>query len=169
MYHATAEEKKAHLVSVTGVAGVGKSRLSWEFEKWIDGLAEEPWWHRGRCLAYGEGVAYWALAEMVRGRAGIVEGEPADESRAKLADKVAEFLTDPEERAWIEPRLAHLIGLEEGPGASRADLFAAWRMFFERMTESGPVEMVFEDLQWAEGAASPRYSSSPCPPRRWTS
>ena len=150
MYYASAEDKKAHLVSVVGVAGVGKSRLSWEFEKWMDGLVEEPWWHRGRCLAYGEGVAYWALAEMVRGRAGIVEGEPAAESRQKLRLKVAEMVGEPDERGWIEPRLAHLIGLEERTAVDRADLFAAWRMFFERMAEIGPVEMVFEDLQWAD-------------------
>jgi class 3 adenylate cyclase len=74
-YHDVAEQGKAHMVSVSGVAGVGKTRLSWEFEKYADGLVDDFWWHRGRCLAYGEGVAYWALAEMVRGRAGIVEAE----------------------------------------------------------------------------------------------
>jgi class 3 adenylate cyclase len=73
LFHASAEEKKANLVSVVGIGGIGKSRLSWEFEKYVDGLIEDVWWHRGRCLAYGEGVAYWALAEMVRMRCGIVE------------------------------------------------------------------------------------------------
>ena len=49
------------MVSVVGIAGIGKSRLSWEFYKYIDGLLETIRWHRGRCLAYGEGVTYWAL------------------------------------------------------------------------------------------------------------
>ena len=75
LYHASADERRAQLVSVVGVAGIGKSRLSWEFEKYQDGLADEVWWHRGRCLSYGEGVAYWALAEMVRMRCGIAEDE----------------------------------------------------------------------------------------------
>ena len=68
LFHASAEEAKAALVSVTGIAGIGKSRLSWEFEKYVEGLAEPSLWHRGRCLSYGEGVAYWALVDMVKMR-----------------------------------------------------------------------------------------------------
>ena len=75
LFHASAEQGRAHFVSVVGIAGIGKSRLGWEFFKYIDGLVDTVYWHRGRCLPYGEGVAYWALAEMVRTRAGIVEGE----------------------------------------------------------------------------------------------
>jgi class 3 adenylate cyclase/tetratricopeptide (TPR) repeat protein len=152
LFHASASEGKAHLVSVVGVAGVGKTRLSWEFEKYIDGLAEEVWWHRGRCLAYGEGVAYWALAEMVRGRAGIVEAEDPATALPKLRQMVEEHIADPEERGWVERRLAHLLGLEERTAPDQADLFSAWRLFFERMAEQGPLEMIFEDLQWADGA-----------------
>jgi class 3 adenylate cyclase len=66
LFHACADERKAHLVSVTGIAGIGKSRLAWEFYKYFDGIAETVYWHRGRCLPYGEGVTYWALADMVR-------------------------------------------------------------------------------------------------------
>src|SRR5207237_967310 len=127
LFHASAEERKAHLVSVVGIAGIGKSRLSWEFEKYVDGLALETWWHRGRCLAYGEGVAYWALAEMVRMRAGIAEGEDPDASAHKLRATIAEFVGDEDERRWIEPRLAHLLGLEERTARDQADLFSAWR------------------------------------------
>ncbi|MGZ4390013.1 MAG: adenylate/guanylate cyclase domain-containing protein, partial [Gaiellaceae bacterium] len=68
LFHACADESKPHLVSVTGIAGIGKSRLAWEFYKYFDGLAETVYWHRGRCLAYGEGVTYWALADMIRMR-----------------------------------------------------------------------------------------------------
>src|SRR5207244_2008248 len=75
LFHACAEERKAHLISVTGIAGIGKSRLAWEFYKYFDGIAETVYWHRGRCLPYGEGVTYWALADMVRMRCRISEGE----------------------------------------------------------------------------------------------
>ena len=73
--HATGEEGRAHLVSVVGAAGMGKSRLVWEFDKYIAGLVEDTRWHVGRCLAYGEGITFWALAEMVRTNAIILEGE----------------------------------------------------------------------------------------------
>ena len=75
LFHASAQDRRAHLISITGIPGYGKSRLVWEFEKYIDGIVEQIWWHRGRCLAYGEGVAYWALADMVRMRCRIAEDE----------------------------------------------------------------------------------------------
>src|SRR5205823_14635154 len=121
-----------------------------EFEKYIDGLSEQVRWHRGRCLAYGEGVTYWALAEMVRMRAGIVEGEDAASASAKLGEAIETNVPDPEERRWGEPRLAHLLGLEERTATDKEDLFSAWRLFFERLAETSPTIMVFEDLQWAD-------------------
>ncbi|MGH9168941.1 MAG: AAA family ATPase, partial [Acidimicrobiia bacterium] len=152
LFHTCADERRAHLVSVVGVAGVGKTRLSWEYERYIDGLAGTVWWHRGRCLAYGEGVAYWALADMVRGRAGIVEGEGPATTLPKVRAMVEQYIADPEERKWVEPRLLHLLGLEERSAADQSDLFSAWRLFFERLADQAPVALVFEDLQWADSA-----------------
>jgi class 3 adenylate cyclase/tetratricopeptide (TPR) repeat protein len=152
LFHASAGESKAHLVSVMAVAGTGKSRLSWEFFKYIDGLAENVRWHRGRCLPYGEGVTFWALAEMVRTRAQIVEGEDTASQREKLHAAVAESIADPEERRFIEPRLAHLLGLEEHAQWERENLFSAWRLFYERLSEEMPTVLVFEDMEWADAA-----------------
>ena len=152
LFHATADEGRAHLLSIVGVPGMGKSRIAWEFEKYIDGVKERVWWHKGRCLAYGEGVAYWALAEMVRMRARIAEDEPAEESLPKLASVLEEIVTDPEERAFVEPRLQHLLGLTERVAPDREDLFSAWRLFVERMADQNPVIMVFEDIHWADAA-----------------
>ncbi|MGZ4241778.1 MAG: ATP-binding protein [Actinomycetota bacterium] len=152
LFHSSAEERTAHLVSVLGVAGIGKTRLTWEFFKYIDGLVTEVWWHQGRCLPYGEGVAFSALAEMVRMRAGIAEGEGTQSSRSKLQTIIEECITDPEERRWLEPRLAHLLGLEESPARDRGDLFSAWRVFFERLAEQSPTILVFDDMQWADSA-----------------
>jgi class 3 adenylate cyclase/tetratricopeptide (TPR) repeat protein len=151
-FHGSAEERKAHLVSVVGIAGIGKSRLAWEFEKYLDGVADEVLWHRGRCLAYGDGVAYWALAEMVRMRALIAEEDAPEEALIKLRTMLGARIPDADERAWLEPRLAHLLGLAEHAGGDRQDLFAAWRLLFERLAEQSPVLLVFEDLQWADAA-----------------
>ncbi|MGH7609872.1 MAG: AAA family ATPase [Candidatus Dormibacteria bacterium] len=149
---AVSDEHRAHLLSVTGVAGIGKSRLGWELFKYIDGLTEPIWWHRGRCLSYGEGVTYWALAEMVRMRAAIEEGDDPATARRKLAMTVETHVREPDERRWVESRLADLLGLQQLPTREPTDLFAAWRLFFERLSEVSPTILVFEDLQWADSA-----------------
>ncbi|MFZ0040516.1 MAG: adenylate/guanylate cyclase domain-containing protein [Solirubrobacteraceae bacterium] len=149
-FEATAEDSRARLVTVVGEAGAGKSRLLWEFFKYIDGVEKLVRWHQGRCLSYGEGVAYWALAEMVRSRAGIVEEEDPAAAREKLRASVLEHVPDERERRLVEPRLAHLLGLEQRTAADRADLFSGWRLFFERISATEPVILAFEDLQWAD-------------------
>ncbi len=140
----------ARHIAVLGEAGFGKSRLVWEFFKYLDGIEEARYWHHGRSLSYGEGVAYWALAEMVRSRAAILEKDTPDAAREKLSAVVETFVPDDRDRRLVEPRLAHLLRLEERPDADRADLFSGWRLFFERLSEDAPVILVFEDLQWAE-------------------
>jgi class 3 adenylate cyclase/tetratricopeptide (TPR) repeat protein len=150
LFHVCAEEGRAQLVSVTGIAGIGKSRLAWEFYKYFDGIVQTVYWHRGRCLAYGEGVTYWALADMVRWRCGIAEDDPQDEALRKLQAALEEHLLDPEERRFVEPRLAQLLALGEGASHERQDLFAAWRLFFERLADTYPTILAFEDMQWAD-------------------
>jgi len=148
MFNATVREKRVRLVSVLGPAGIGKSRLAWEFLKYIDGLVDTVWWHQGRSPAYGEGITFWALGEMVRGRCGLRETDDESATRAHVTQALAEHVPDPEERRWIEPALLVLLGLESGIGSDQ--LFAAWRTFFERLALTAPVVMVFEDLHWAD-------------------
>ena len=152
LFHASAEEHKAHVVSITGIAGIGKSRLGWELTKYLDGLAILVRYAAGRCLAYGDGVTYWALAEMVRRRADIVEGDAPEVARAKLVKHLAELFPNEDERRWIESRLLVLLGLGEATGSDRQDLFGAWRRFFERLAEDAPTVLLFEDMQWADPA-----------------
>ncbi len=150
LFHATARERRTRLVSIVGQAGLGKSRLAWELEKYLDGLADEVARHHGRSPAYGEGITFWALAEMVRGRAGIAESDDDRTSREKLATALAGDIPDEADRGWVAPRLGALLGIEEAPTGERAELFAAWRTLFEQVAARGPAVLIFEDLQWAD-------------------
>ena len=148
LFHATNREHRPRLVSVIGPGGIGKSRLAWEFLKYVDGLQETILWHDGRSPSYGEGITFWALGEMVRERAGLRESDDEQETRAKIAATVANFIPDEDERRTVERALLALLGFEGGVDAQQ--LFAAWRTFFERLADQNPVVMVFEDLHFAD-------------------
>ena len=149
-FHATEREGKPRLVTVVGQAGIGKSRLAWELEKYLDGVVETILWHEGRSPSYGDGISYWALAEIVRGRAGIAESDDPETARRRLETMLEEMVPDAVERRWIEPRLTGLLGLDDLPVESREELFAAWRTFFERLAEQSTTILIFWDLQWAD-------------------
>ncbi len=155
LFHAAAERRVPRLVLVSGPAGVGKSRLGWEFDKYVDGLAEPVWWHHGRCLSYGDGVAFWALAEIVRQRLSIAEEDPADVAANKLADGLDRYIPDPGERVYVGTRLGRLLGVavseDGGEPLARAELFAGWRLFFERLAAESPVALLIEDAQYVDG------------------
>ena len=149
-YHGTARERGIRLVSVVGQGGIGKSRLAWEFQKYLDGISEPLFWQQGRSPAYGEGISFWALGEMVRMRAGIGEGADEPTTRSRIAASVAEHLSDAAERPEVEGALLQLLGISDGQSRHRDALFLAWRTFWERLSEENAVVLVFEDLQWAD-------------------
>ena len=148
LFHSTSRDQRARLVSVIGPAGIGKSRLAWEFLKYLDGLVETVWWHDGRSPAYGEGISFWALGEMVRERCGLLETDDEATTRAKVAETLATHVADAEERRWIETALLALLGVEARVGSEQ--LFGAWRTFFERLADTAPVVLAFEDFHFAD-------------------
>ena len=135
----------------SGVAGIGKSRLGWEFHKYIDGVVEDIYWHQGRSPAYGEGITFWALGEMVRKRAGLAESDDAATTRERDRRDGGGVRSRrggaPLDRARAS---LQLLGVEEGRAGEREELFAAWRTFFERVADRGVTILLFEDLQWAD-------------------
>ena len=147
---AAQSEQRARLVSIVGEAGIGKSRLAEEFKNHVDGFTHDTYWHQGRSPSYGDSLTFWALGEMVRQRAGILETEEPARARIRLRTTVADFVPSEEDRDWIEPRLAALLGLAEMPPGTRSELFSALRAFFQHIAERGPTVLVFEDLHWGD-------------------
>jgi class 3 adenylate cyclase/tetratricopeptide (TPR) repeat protein len=136
------------LVTVVGEPGLGKSRIVAELFAYIDSRPELTTWRQGRCLPYGEGITFWALGEIVKAHAGILESDPPGVASGKL-DAV---LPEGDERAWFRQRLLPLLGIEASSSAEREELFTAWRRFLEHLAEQDPTVLVFEDLHWADEA-----------------
>jgi class 3 adenylate cyclase len=142
-------ERAPQLVTLIGVPGIGKSRLVWELQQHVDADPELITWRQGRCLSYGEGIAFWALGEMVKAQAGLLETDTAEEAEAKLAETVAALVPAPE-REWVRGHARPLAGLPGAGGSGRDEAFAAWRRLLEAMAEQRPAVLVFEDLHWAD-------------------
>ncbi len=155
VFHGIEDSHRPALLIVDGEPGVGKTRLGWEFEKYVDGLNSVARWHSGRCLAYGEGVAYYALAEAIRARLQTLVPEAegrGDEDQAELLDLgLDRYVKDPAERDWLGPRLGALLGIGAVGSHSREDLFSAWTTFLRRTGEDEhPVVLVIDDAQHAD-------------------
>jgi class 3 adenylate cyclase/tetratricopeptide (TPR) repeat protein len=153
MFHVAEEEHRPRLVILSGDAGVGKTRLGWELENYIDGLSATVLWHRGRCLAYGDGVAFSALTAAVRGRIGAAEDDPESTVRDKLAGSLATYVPDESERGRLSRVLSSLLGLSgASTGLTRPDLFSGWLTWFERLSqhEGDPVVWVVDDAHHAD-------------------
>ena len=153
--------ESVQLVTVVGEPGLGKSRIVAELFGYIDARHELVTWRQGRCLPYGEGITFWALGEIVKAHAGILESDDPATATAKL-DIV---LPEGEERAWFRQRLLPLLGIEASSSAEREELFTAWRRWLELIAEDDPTVLVFEDLHWADVQCSRSWSTWRIVPR----
>ena len=148
-------EPSVQLVTLLGEPGVGKSRIIRELFSYLD---DQPglvaFWRHGRCLPYGEGVTFWALEEIVKAQAGILESDDGPTARDKLAACIAVLVEEPGEAEWIGSRLAPLIGLAEDQpdGVEQMESFSAWRLFLEAIASQRPLVIAIEDLHWAQAA-----------------
>ncbi|MGE5459833.1 MAG: ATP-binding protein [Solirubrobacterales bacterium] len=142
-------EQSTQLVTITGEPGIGKTRLVQELARFVDEWPELVRWRQGRSLPYGEGVGHWALGEIVKAEAGILESDAPDVVDDKLSAAVAHHV-EVSERDWVRARLAPLVGVEGSSlDVPREELFTAWRRFLEAIARNSAV-FVFEDLQWAD-------------------
>jgi class 3 adenylate cyclase/tetratricopeptide (TPR) repeat protein len=142
------EERSTQLVTLAGVPGIGKSRLVYELQRVVDDDPELLYWRQGRSLPYGDGLTYWALAEMAKAQAGVLESDSPEDTERKLAEAVAALGLG--ERV-LESLRSLVVGVTELEGrGDRSEHFAAWRQFFESLAEQRATVLVFEDLHWAD-------------------
>lgn len=149
------EARGVELVTVVGEPGAGKSRLVAELRSFVDERPELVSWRQGQCLPYGEGITFWALGEIVKAEAGILESDGPEEAAAKLTTALVATVEDPAERDWLRASLAPLVGARvSGAEAAgeRSASFTAWRRFFEGVAAHRPLVLLFEDLHWADTA-----------------
>jgi len=154
LYWRTTREQSLQLVTVTGEPGVGKTRLLSEFSDFVDALSEIVQWRQGRCLPYGEGITFWALGEIVKAQAGILESDTPLVAGDKLDATLQTLLEDSTEREWVRARLAPLVGaaIEVDSTVERTEAFTAWRRFLEALAAHRTTILIFEDLHWADAA-----------------
>ncbi len=148
IFDKTLAASSPQLVTVVGEPGLGKSRIVAELGDYVDAKPELITWRQGRCLPYGEGITFWALGEILKAHAGILESDTSQVAQVKLEA----VLPEGDERPWFRQRLLPLLGIEATSTAEREELFTAWRRFLEHIAELDPTVLVFEDLHWADDA-----------------
>jgi class 3 adenylate cyclase/tetratricopeptide (TPR) repeat protein len=133
-------DRRAHLFTVYGEPGVGKTRMTNEFLASLEGTTILT----GRCLPYGESITYWPLAEMVKGSADIADDDPLDVAIEKLRE------------CCPAEAVADLLGLATGVlkavhgERSQQEISWAAREWAQLMAQTQPLILVFEDIHWAE-------------------
>ncbi|TMK77155.1 MAG: hypothetical protein E6G45_10640 [Actinobacteria bacterium] len=138
-YDRAVEHGEPQLVTITGDAGVGKTRLVRELWQWLGTQSPEPLRRTGRCLSYGQATAYWPLGEVLKEHLGLLESDSPELARSKLAGREILGLT---------------LGLEVAgdlhPLAARDRLHDAWGNLLEELARERPLVMLVEDIHWAE-------------------
>ena len=142
-------ERRAHLVTLFGPPGIGKSRLAWEFGELVAGLGGRTL--RGRSAPYGAGSPYAAFAAHVKQVAGIFDSDPALAATEKLNAAVEDLVGA--DAADVPGHLATILGLPTGTeAADRTTLFLAARRLVEALAARQPTLLVFEDIHWADAS-----------------
>src|SRR3954452_12276775 len=159
-YRGVVEERRPHLVTLYGDAGIGKSRLVGELLALLEASTPAPRIVRGRCLSYGEGVTYWPLAELLKAYAHVLDTDRADAARERVVAQARAALEAAEvgQADELAVALAASIGLvspdraRSSPHEVRGEMHAAWRAFFSALAADAPIIVLIEDIHWADPA-----------------
>ncbi len=147
----SAVNSSIEIITILAEPGMGKSRLIRELARRVSANGGPLTWRKGRCLPYGDGVSFWALGEIAKSHAGILESDDQATIGIKLDAALAE--PDASRRNWMHDRLAPLVGLRtDAAPPPQTEAFAAWRRFILSFAATGPAILVIEDLHWADAA-----------------
>lgn len=147
--------QSVQLVTITAEPGGGKSRLIRELRARLDAVegGAASRWLQGRCLPYGNGLTFWALGEVVKDWAGILESDDSAASADKLAAALGGLEPDDNRRTWLARSVAPLAGIDDAAASGdREQAFAAWRQLVEGIAAECPLVVAFEDIHWADDA-----------------
>jgi class 3 adenylate cyclase/tetratricopeptide (TPR) repeat protein len=156
---AAAGAGRGRVVFVVGEAGIGKSRLLYEFRRT---LTERPHaWVEGRCASYGGSIAFLPVVDMWRRSLSIDDRDDETTAAAKIDTGIDLLGAD---LAWTKPYVRLLLSLPAGDDAvaasdaavRRAETFRALKTLTLRAAEHQPLVMLVEDLHWID-AASEEY------------
>jgi class 3 adenylate cyclase/tetratricopeptide (TPR) repeat protein len=152
-FERSVRERQPQFVTVIGEPGAGKSRLVREFVRHAAAGRTSPTVRCGRCPAYGEGVTFWALGEIVKAHCAIRESDSPEIAVERLNAALEVLEGDARARDWLLVRVAPLVGARVASPAVERDqteAFAAWRLFLEAAGADRPLILVIEDVHWAD-------------------
>jgi class 3 adenylate cyclase/tetratricopeptide (TPR) repeat protein len=145
--HAVAQRPRSQVVTLSGEAGSGKSRLLLEFESLAKVQPFPVTWRKGRCLPYGTGVTFSALAEVLKQSTGVLDSDSFEVVTSKVESA---FESDPD-ADWVVPRLLPLLGVTSS-SVEREEMFSAWVTALVSLSRDVPTILVIEDVHWADAA-----------------
>jgi len=179
LYHRVAQDRILHHVLVLGPAGIGKSRLLWESEKYLSGLPQEPAFRKGRAQPYGPGAGSRALGEIIKAQCGILDDDPRPVAAQKLREGVLavvgagegvaaenepvdpigrlvrQAVGDASQAEAVAYWLGTMLGLETievDPDTVRTEVFWSLRCFFASQAATTPLVLALEDIHWANSS-----------------
>jgi class 3 adenylate cyclase/tetratricopeptide (TPR) repeat protein len=149
IYRRSVRERVPELVILTGEAGIGKTRLASELLNQVRAEAEPPRVLLGRNPPYGRGIAFWALAEILREAAGAGPDASVAEVEASLAELLEELGGN--DGREVAATLSAALGGEDGrPVVAEDELRHAWRRFVALLAEDRPLLIAIDDAHWAD-------------------